>query len=580
MCEALENIADGNIDRFATMDIEKQPGYKTYREQWALKFEDGATALIAKTKPRVVFPTEQFPRMFTTDFFSTLIEEAATADGVNYEFRAPPSAKRTRALNAQRKLREWWADIRHATDIVRRLLTLVPKKFLTDNVTVAKAQMEKAYCEVFTQQKFAMGMMNAILHKENSVKLHRQVLEASKRMAEGKPEEIALPMGRILFDVAFSMCALFHYQLPDPVPPPNPAQLYPPLGSRDSNPNEPARSSASVQDFDKWAAEPAAASKRTSVTPETMDPRVARNIIQEFATPAEPPIHIAVETGHAAERTSTEIATPMAGAPHTAAKVLPHTAPTTTSVEGTRTRTQREEMLRGPDLPTQIIPRGDFFPSEVRRLPNDSEIPPRQDQEQHTDDRVARKQNANRNRTAEVGNGGTKRVLEHNPTEENDEMDRKRRRSSRRFTGSPQKPKAVELPDGRLRIDSNPREIHQRAQVPVVATLQGARFTTGIHSPIRAASKNPQQAPKKKSAAETNARAKEAQECRVPGKMSENACAPPTQKSRSDQVQATRSAQTKSKETQTRRPGRSIAKNHNKRMRESAPKKTSQWKST
>ena len=498
VCEALENIADGNIDRFATMDIEKQPGYKTYREQWALKFEDGATALIAKTKPRVVFPTEQFPRMFTTDFFSTLIEEAATADGVNYEFRAPPSGKRTRALNAQRKLREWWADIRHTTDIVRRLLTLVPKKFLTDNVTVAKAQMEKAYCEVFTQQKFAMGMMNAILHKENSVKLHRQVLEASKRMAEGKPEEIALPMGRILFDVAFSMCALFHYQLPDPVPPPNPAQLYPPLGSRDSNPNEPARSSASVQDFDKWAAEPAAASKRTSVTPETMDPRVARDIIQEFATPAEPPIHIAVETGHAAERTSTEIATPMAGAPHTAAKVLPHTAPTTTSVEGTRTRTQREEMLRGPDLPTQIIPRGDFFPSEVRRLPNDSEIPPRQDQEQHTDDRVARKQNANRNRTAEVGNGGTKRVLEHNPTEENDEMDRKRRRSSRRFTGSPQKPKAVELPDGRLRIDSNPKEIHQRAQVPVVATLQGARFTTGIHSPIRAASKNPQQAPKKR----------------------------------------------------------------------------------
>ena len=497
VCEALENIANGNIDRFATMDIEKQPGYKTFREQWALKFEGGVTALIAKTKPRVVFPAERFPDMFTIDFFSALIEEAATTDGVHYEFRAPPPAKRTRALNAQRKLREWWADIKHATDIIRRLLMLVPKKFLTDNVTLARAQMDKAILEVTTQQRFAMGMMNAILHKENSVKLHRQVLDSSKKMAEGKPEEIALPMGRILFDVAFSMCALFHYQLPDPVPPTNPAELYPPLDSRKSNPNDPTRSSASVQHFDKWTAEPAAASKRTSATPEAIDPQLARNIIQEFATPEKPPIHIAFKTSHAAERTSTESATPMAGAPYAAAQVPPHTAPSTTSVEGTTTRMQNEEMLRGPDLPTQIIPRDGFLPSEVERRPNDSEIPPCQDQEQHTDDRVARKRNANRNRTAEVNNSENKRELEHNPTEENDQMERKRRRSSRRITGSPQKPKAVELPDGRLRIEANPKEIREPARVPIVATLQGARFTTGKYSPIGAASKNPRQVPKK-----------------------------------------------------------------------------------
>ena len=498
VCEALENIANGNVDRFAIMDIEKQPGYKTFNKQWALKFEDGVAALIAKTKPLVVFPTDRFPHMFTMDFFSALIEEAATADGVNYEFRAPPSAKRTRAINAQRKLREWWADIRHATDIIRKLLASAPKKFLTDNVTLAKAQMEKAISEVSTQQKFAMGMMNAILHKENSVKLHRQVLDSSKKITEGKPEEIALPMGRILFDVAFSMCALFHYQLPDPVPPTNPAQLYPPLDSRGSNPNDHTRTSASVQNFDKWAAEPAAASKRTSATPEAIDPQLARNIIQEFETPAEPPIHIALKTSHAAERTSTKIATPMAAAPYAAAQVPPHTAPSTTSVEGTKTRMQNEEMLRGPDLPTQIIPRGAFFlPSEVERRPNDSEIPPRQDQEPHNYDRVARKQNANRNRTAEIGSSENKRELEQNPAEENDQMARKRRRSSRRFTGSPQAPKATELPDGRLRIEANPQTSHKPAQVPIVATLQGARFTTGKYSPIGAASKNPQQVRKR-----------------------------------------------------------------------------------
>ena len=304
-------------------------------------------------------------------------------------------------------------------------------------------------------------------------------------------------MGRTLFDVAFSMCALFHYQLPDPVPPTNPAELYPPLDSRKSNPNDPTRSSASVQHFDKWTAEPAAASKRTSATPEAIDPQLARNIIQEFATPEKPPIHIAFKTSHAAERTSTESATPMAGAPYAAAQVPPHTAPSTTSVEGTTTRMQNEEMLRGPDLPTQIIPRDGFLPSEVERRPNDSEIPPCQDQEQHTDDRVARKRNANRNRTAEVNNSENKRELEHNPTEENDQMERKRRRSSRRITGSPQKPKAVELPDGRLRIEANPKEIREPARVPIVATLQGARFTTGKYSPIGAASKNPRQVPKK-----------------------------------------------------------------------------------
>ena len=69
VCEALEGVATGNFGRFASMDFEERPGYKAYRKQSALKFEDGVTALIAKTRPIVVFSTGQFPRMFTRDFF-------------------------------------------------------------------------------------------------------------------------------------------------------------------------------------------------------------------------------------------------------------------------------------------------------------------------------------------------------------------------------------------------------------------------------------------------------------------------------------------------------------------------------
>ena len=492
VCKALENIATGTVDRFATMDIEKQPGYKTFSKQWALQFEDGVLALIAKTKPLIAFPTERFPRMFAKDFFSVLVEEAATADGVNYEFRAPPAKRRTQAISAQRKLREWWADIKHATEIIKRLVSSAPKKFLTDNVTFARTEIEKAASEVYTQQKFAMGMMNAIVHKDNSLKLHKQVLDSSKKLADGKPEEIALPMGRTLFDVACSMCALFHYQLPDPVPPTKPAPLYTPLDSRDGKVDNPARSSTLIRNFHEWPPLPSAASNRTSATPEAMDPRVARDVIQEFATPAEPPAPNASEPNRSAEQTSTTIATPIAGAPHTAPQVPGHNTGTAAPVEETKTTTQNEEMIFGPDLPTQIIPRSDLLPTEASRWPNDSEMPPRKAQEPQEDDRIARKQNANRDGTPEVKTSGTKRQLEQSPTEEDNQMDQKRHLSSRKCTGSPHKPKTVELPDGSLYVELDCEKIDQLSNIPrVAATLRGGRFIVDNDLPTRVASKHP-----------------------------------------------------------------------------------------
>ena len=373
------------------MDIEKQPGYKAFSKQRALKFEGVATALVAKTKPIIVFPTKRFPRMFAKDF-SAPIEEAATTDGVHYEFRAPPASKRARALNAQRKAGEWWADIKHLTEVTKRLMSSAPRKFLTDKVTLARAQMEKAISEVSTHRKFAEGMMNAILRKANSANLHSQVLDPSKKVADGKTEEIALRMGRTLYDAALTMCALLYYWLLGPAPPTKPTHLDAPPGSREGKPDDPARSSASLQKFDKWAAVPAAASKRTSATPEAMDPRLITGIIQEFATPAEPPIHIALEVSQAAEETSTKIGTTMAGVAHTAPQVPHDTARAADPAERARKGARNEDILRGPGLPTQIAPRESLRPSEARRLPNDAELPRRRGQEAHKDDRVARKQ--------------------------------------------------------------------------------------------------------------------------------------------------------------------------------------------
>lgn len=95
VCDALEAIAKGNVDRFAIMDIEKQQGFRAYSKEWAQKFEDGVLALTTRTRPRIVFPTDKSPRVFAIDTSSATIEEAATTDGVNYEFRAPTGPKRT-----------------------------------------------------------------------------------------------------------------------------------------------------------------------------------------------------------------------------------------------------------------------------------------------------------------------------------------------------------------------------------------------------------------------------------------------------------------------------------------------------
>ena len=79
-------------------------------------------------------------------------------------------------------------------------------------------------------------MMNAILRKENSAKLHRRVLEPSKKIAEGKTDQAAIPPGRTLFDVAVTMCTLFHYPLMEGVPPANPARSVAPPVSKTRHP--------------------------------------------------------------------------------------------------------------------------------------------------------------------------------------------------------------------------------------------------------------------------------------------------------------------------------------------------------
>ena len=58
--------------------------------------------LIAKTGPIVAPPTERFPHMLTKDGLANLIEEAATTDGVKYEFCAPLASESSRAIGAQR----------------------------------------------------------------------------------------------------------------------------------------------------------------------------------------------------------------------------------------------------------------------------------------------------------------------------------------------------------------------------------------------------------------------------------------------------------------------------------------------
>ena len=55
--EALEGVANGHVGRFATMDIEKQPGYKTCSRRRALKFGNGVTVLIASRSSDWAIPT-------------------------------------------------------------------------------------------------------------------------------------------------------------------------------------------------------------------------------------------------------------------------------------------------------------------------------------------------------------------------------------------------------------------------------------------------------------------------------------------------------------------------------------------
>ena len=197
-----------------------------------------------------------------------------------------------------------------------------------------------------------MGFMSAILHTENCARFHEQVFDSSKRIPEEEKEEIALPMGRTLFDVAATMCALPHYPLMAPVPPARPGRRSTPPDYRTSQPDDPAAISASLGVPDRWAARPAATSKRTSSAPEVAGTRIIRDIIQEFANPADPRSRTALDASRVAECNSTKIATTTAGTPRAAPQVPQDASRAAGLVESAKTGTQDDEVLCGPTLPT------------------------------------------------------------------------------------------------------------------------------------------------------------------------------------------------------------------------------------
>ena len=97
-------------------------------------------ALSAETVPLGVPPRERFPGMFAGDFSPSLVGVAATRDGVPRECGAPPASKHTRSINAQRRLRGRWAKIKHPTEVARGLGRSAPKKIISENATLARAQ--------------------------------------------------------------------------------------------------------------------------------------------------------------------------------------------------------------------------------------------------------------------------------------------------------------------------------------------------------------------------------------------------------------------------------------------------------
>ena len=77
------------------------------------------------------------------------------------------------------------ADVEHTTDVIKRLAKSALGKFISGKATAARAHIEKVASYVATQQKFAMGMTDAIFRKENSTRLHGPVLEPAKKIAGG-----------------------------------------------------------------------------------------------------------------------------------------------------------------------------------------------------------------------------------------------------------------------------------------------------------------------------------------------------------------------------------------------------------
>ena len=111
------------------------------------------------------------------------------------------------------------------------------------------------------------------------------------------------------------------------------------------------------------------------------------------------------------------------------------------------TGARNKEMLRGPNFPTQIIPREEVPPLRTDHVPDDAEIRPGQPPAPTNDDRVTRKRMANPIRLARAA-GNEKKATEQKPTGEEDEVKRKRRSNPVRD--------AVQLP-------LSPRDLQRRS---------------------------------------------------------------------------------------------------------------------
>ena len=66
------------------MDIEKQAGYRSYGDQWALNFRGNVMVVIPTACAKVVLPEDASPGTFTNQFFGGVVEEAPTTAGALY----------------------------------------------------------------------------------------------------------------------------------------------------------------------------------------------------------------------------------------------------------------------------------------------------------------------------------------------------------------------------------------------------------------------------------------------------------------------------------------------------------------